>query len=104
MRLQEIYDRPHDFSNGQKSEAAGLARDRIEELEAENRRLRDAVCIDDLTVKMQANDRSKAMAAMGRSLDFLNADMPTEAKAALRSTLAELSSVSCANTTGGKDE
>ena len=34
MRLQEIYDRPHDFSNGQKSEAAGLARDRIEELEA----------------------------------------------------------------------
>ena len=33
MRLQEIYDRPHDFSNGQKSEAAGLARDRIEELE-----------------------------------------------------------------------
>ena len=34
IRLQEIYDRPHDFSNGQKSEAAGLARDRIEELEA----------------------------------------------------------------------
>ena len=33
IRLQEIYDRPHDFSNGQKSEAAGLARDRIEELE-----------------------------------------------------------------------
>ena len=63
---------------------------RIEELEAENRRLRDAVCIDDLTVKMQANDRSKAMAAMGRALDFLNADMPNEAKAALRSTLAEI--------------
>lgn len=94
MRLQEIYDRPHDFSNGQKSEAAGLARDRIEELESENRRLRDAVCIDDLTVKMQANDRSKALAGIGRALDFLNADMPNEAKAALRSTLAEL--------TGGK--
>ena len=35
IRLQEIYDRPHDFSNGQKSEAAGLARDRIEELESD---------------------------------------------------------------------
>ena len=72
------------------------ASDRIEELEAENRLLRDAVYIDDLTVTMQADDRSKAMVAMKRALDFLNADMPTEAKTALRTTLAEL--------TGGKDE
>ena len=70
--------------------------DRIEELEAENRLFRDAVYIDDLTVTMQADDRSKAMVAMKRALDFLNADMPTEAKTALRATLAEL--------TGGKDE
>ena len=70
--------------------------DRIEELEADNRLLRDAVYIDDLTVSLQADDRSKAMAAMKRALDFLNADMPTEAKAALRSTIAEL--------TGGNDE
>ena len=73
-----------------------LAADRIEELEAENRLFRDAVYIDDLTVTMQADDRSKAMVAMKRALDFLNADMPTEAKTALRTTLAEL--------TGGKDE
>ena len=72
------------------------AADRIEELEAENRLFRDAVYIDDLTVTMQADDRSKAMVAMKRALDFLNADMPTEAKTALRTTLAEL--------TGGKDE
>ena len=72
------------------------AADRIEELEADNRLLRDAVYIDDLTVSLQADDRSKAMAAMKRALDFLNADMPTEAKAALRSTIAEL--------TGGNDE
>ena len=70
--------------------------DRIEELEAENRLLRDAVYIDDRTVTMQANDRSKAMTAIRRALDFLNADMPTEAKTALRTTLAEL--------TGGKDD
>ena len=73
-----------------------LAADRIEELEAENRLFRDAVYIDDLTVTMQADDRSKAMVAMKRALDFLNADMPTEAKTALRTTLAEL--------TGGKYE
>ena len=43
IRLQEIYDRPHDFSNGQKSEAAGLARDRIEELEAKLAKAVDAL-------------------------------------------------------------
>ena len=69
--------------------------DRIEELEAENRLLRDAVYIDDLTVTMQADDRSKALAAIGRALGFLDADMTAEAKAALRTTIAEL--------TGGKD-
>ena len=69
---------------------------RIEELEAENIKLREAVYIDDLTVTMLVSDKKKAMAAMGRALDFLNADMPDEAKAALRSTLAEL--------TGGKNE
>ena len=94
MRLQEIYDRPHDFSNGQKSEAAGLARDSIEELGAENIKLREAVYIDDLTVTMLVNDKKKALEGVGRALDFLGADMPNEAKAALRSTLAEL--------TGGK--
>jgi hypothetical protein len=67
-----------------------LAADRIEELEDENRLLRDAVYIDDLTVTMQANDRSKAMTVIGRALGFLDADMPTEAKTALRTTLAEL--------------
>jgi hypothetical protein len=72
------------------------AADRIEELEAENRLLRDAVYIDDLTVTMQANDRSKALAVIGRALDFLAADMPSEAKTALRTILAEL--------TGGKDD
>ena len=66
-----------------------------EELEAENRLLRDAVYIDDLTVTMQANDRSKAVTVIGRALGFLDADMPTEAKTALRTTLAEL--------TGGKE-
>ena len=70
------------------------AADRIEELGAENIKLREAVYIDDLTVTMLANDKKKALAGIGRALDFLNADMPTEAKAALRSTLAEL--------TGGK--
>ena len=68
---------------------------RIEELEAENRLLRDAVYIDDLTVSMQAEDRTKALAAIGRALGFLNANMPAEAMAALRTTLAEL--------TGGED-
>lgn len=79
--------------------------DRIEELEAENRLLRDAVYIDDRTVTMQANDRSKAMTAIRRALDFLNADMPTEAKTALRTTLAELTSSEAANgeAKGGKD-
>ena len=71
------------------------AADRIEELEAENKLLRDAVYIDDLTVTMQANDRAKAVAGIGRALGFLDADMPTEAKTALRATLAELE--------GGKD-
>ena len=78
------------------AEALKVVSDRIEELEAENRLLRDAVYIDDLTVTMQADDRSKAMVAMKRALDFLNADMPTEAKTALRTTLSELR--------GGKDE
>ena len=91
-----------DWCNGTATDDAArggveyVRSDRIEELEAENRLLRDAVYIDDLTVTMQANDRSKAMAAIRRALDFLNADMPTEAKTALRTTLAEL--------TGGKDE
>ena len=76
--------------------ACEQAADRIEELEAENRLLRDAVYIDDLTVTMQANDRSKALAGIRRALCFLNADMPTEAKTALCTTLAEL--------TGDKDE
>ena len=79
---------------GEVEHMAQKMRNRIEELGAENIKLRKAVYIDDLTVTMLANDRSKAMAAMGRSLDFLNADMPTEAKTALRATLAEL--------TGGK--
>ena len=70
--------------------------DRIEELEAENRLLQDAIYIDDLTVSMQADDRTKALAAIGRALGFLNANMPAEAMAALRTTLAEL--------VGGKDE
>ena len=61
-----------------------------EELEAENRLLRDAVYIDDLTVTMQANDKTKALAGVGRALGFLDANMPEEAKAALRATLAEL--------------
>ena len=78
------------------SKVVAQAADRIEELKAENRLLQDAVYIDDLTVTMQAHDRSMAMAAMRRALDFLNADMPTEAKTALRATLAEL--------TGGKDD
>lgn len=69
---------------------------RIEELEAENTKLREAVYIDDLTVTMLVNDKKKAIATIGRALDFLNADMPTEAKTALRATLAEL--------TGGNDE
>jgi hypothetical protein len=56
----------------------------------ENKLLRDAVYIDDLTVTMQANDKSTALAGIGRALGFLDADMPVEAKTALRTTLAEL--------------
>ena len=78
------------------AEAVKVVSDRIEELEAENRLLQDAVYIDDLTVTMQANDKTKALAGVGRALGFLDANMPEEAKAALRATLAEL--------TGGKDE
>lgn len=63
---------------------------RIEELIAENKMLRDAVYIDDLTVTMQASDRSKAIEGIGRALDLLNADMVAEAKAGLRTTLAEI--------------
>ena len=66
------------------------AADRVEALEAESKLLRDAVYIDDLTVTMLANDRSKAAAGIERALGFLNADMPTEAKTALRTTLAEI--------------
>lgn len=69
---------------------AEQAADRIEELEAENKLLRDAVYIDDLTVTMQASDRSKAIATIGRALDLLGADMLGEAKTTLRTTLAEL--------------
>ena len=64
--------------------------DRIEALTAENKMLRDAVYIDDLTVTMQASDRSKAIEGIGRALDLLNADMVVEAKSALRATLAEI--------------
>ena len=64
--------------------------DHIEKLEAENKLLRDAVYIDDLTVTMQASDRSKAIATIGRALDLLGANMLGEAKTTLRTTLAEL--------------
>jgi len=63
------------------------AADRIEALVSENKMLRDAVYIDDLTVTMQASDRSKVMRAIGRALDFLNADMLVEAKTTLRAAL-----------------
>jgi hypothetical protein len=72
------------------------AADRIEALEAENELLRSAVYIDDLTVTMQANDKTRALAGAGRALGFLDANMPEEARVALRTTLAEL--------TGGKDD
>ena len=61
-----------------------------EALMAENKMLRDAVYIDDLTVTMQARDRSKAIEGIGRALDLLNADMIVEAKIGLRATLAEI--------------
>ena len=66
------------------------AADRIEALTAENKMLRGAVYIDDLTVTMQARDRSKAIEGIGRALDLLNADMVVEAKIGLRATLAEI--------------
>ncbi len=74
------------MSNHYMEEAA----DRIEALTAENKMLRDAVYIDDLTVTMQASDRSKAIEGIGRALDLLNADMVVEAKTCLRATLAEI--------------
>ena len=89
-RHNALSDMPH-YASVELIEALA---DRIEELGAENIKFREAVYIDDLTVTMLANDKKKSLAGIGRALDFLNADMPNEAKAALRSTLAEL--------TGGK--
>jgi hypothetical protein len=66
------------------------AADRIAELEAENKTLRDALYIDDLTVTLQGKDRAAAITGMERALDLINADLTQEAKASLRTTLAEL--------------
>ncbi len=63
---------------------------RLAKVVEENKLLRDAVYIDDLTVTMQANDKSTALAGIGKALCFLDADMPVEAKTALHTTLAEL--------------
>ena len=81
IRLQEIYDRPHDFSNGQKSEAAGLARDRIEELEAKLAKAVAALKFHNAAVELCIGEVTPAM---------------KEAHKHTKRTLAEL--------TGGKDE
>jgi|GEM_PF-4425307 len=52
--------------------------DRIEELEAENARLRDAVYIDDLTVTLQGKDRAAAITGMERALDLILAKLKGE--------------------------
>lgn len=79
------------------TDALQIVTDRIEQLAvtnealtAENKMLRGAVYIDDLTVTMQARDRSKAIEGIGRALDLLNADMVVEAKIGLRAALAEI--------------
>ena len=64
--------------------------DRIKALTAENKRLRDAVYIDDLTVTLQGEDRAAAIEGFGRALDLLRADMIDETKASLRATLAKM--------------
>ena len=111
IRLQEIYDRPHDFSNGQKSEAAGLARDRIEELEAKLARYDDLVA-DKINLRSENAALKAKLKWVGVDLRVINAlDPEASMDGCSRYTLTTIVGLmggkardALAKLTGGKNE
>ena len=66
---------------------AKISRITISRLEARVAQLEAAIAIDDVTVTLQQKELVKNRSAIGRAIDFINADLPIEALSTLRAAL-----------------